>query len=56
MQADKASVNGYTGAIVAKNVEVHYGVSGVVMGSDVQNRRKASILNTMQQYATITGL
>ncbi len=35
VQADKASVSGYTGAFVAGTAEVHYGLTGVVIGNDV---------------------
>jgi hypothetical protein len=35
VQSEKASVSGYTGAVLARNAEVHYGLTGVVAGSDV---------------------
>ena len=35
VQAEKASVNGYTVAVLANNAEVHYGMTGVVIGQDV---------------------
>jgi hypothetical protein len=35
VQADKASVSGYTVAVVAENAEVHYGLTGIVVGREV---------------------
>ncbi len=35
VQADKASLSGYTGAVVAQTAEFHYSVAGVVVGNEV---------------------
>jgi hypothetical protein len=35
LQSEKASVSGYSGAIVATNAEVHYGITGLVAGNEV---------------------
>ena len=35
VQAEKASINGYTASVVAKSAEVHYGMTGVVVGQEV---------------------
>ncbi|MGZ9223597.1 MAG: hypothetical protein ACXW4Q_15940 [Anaerolineales bacterium] len=44
VQAEKASVTGYTGVVVAKNAEVHYGLTGVVLGTDVHAEGARAIL------------
>lgn len=44
VQAEKASVSGYTGAVAAKNAEVHYGLTGVVVGSEVHLEGARTIL------------
>jgi hypothetical protein len=36
VQAEKASVSGYTGAVVARSAEVHAGVTGLVAGTDIR--------------------
>jgi hypothetical protein len=44
VQAEKASVSGYTGAVVARNAEVHYGLTGIVLGGDVHAEGARAIL------------
>ena len=36
VQAEKASVSGYTGAVIAGSAEVHHGLTGLVAGRDVR--------------------
>lgn len=43
-QAEKASVSGYTGAVIATNAEVHYGITGLVAGRDVHAEGARAIL------------
>lgn len=44
VQAEKASVMGYTGAVLARNAEVHYGITGLVAGNDVHAEGARAIL------------
>lgn len=43
VQAEKASINGYTGAVFAHNAEVHYGVTGLVAGTDIHAENARTI-------------
>jgi len=44
-QAEKMSVSGYTGAVIAGSAEVHHGVAGFVAGRDVHvSESRTSIL------------
>ena len=57
VQADKASVSGYTGAVAAGTAEIHYGLTGVVIGNDVhvsdQSRTVLLISKNVQGNVTI---
>lgn len=44
VQADKASVSGYTGSVVTRNAEVHYGVTGVVVGGEIHAENARALL------------
>ena len=44
VQADKASVSGYTGAVIARNAELHYGLTGFAAGQDVHVQGARTIL------------
>ena len=44
VQAEKASVAGYTGAVIADHAEVHYGITGVVAGRDVHAEGARALL------------
>jgi hypothetical protein len=35
VQAEKASISGFTGAVVAGTAEIHYSLAGVVVGNEV---------------------
>jgi hypothetical protein len=52
VQADKASVSGYTASVVAQNAEVHYGVTGVVVGGEVHAENARTLLLV---GGTVTG-
>lgn len=44
VRAEKASVAGYTGAVVAERAEVHYGMSAVTVGRDVHLEGARAVL------------
>ena len=44
VQAEKASVNGYTAAVVARSAEVHYGMTGLVIGNEIHAEGARAIL------------
>ena len=44
VQAEKASVSGYTGAVVAGSVEVHQALVGTVAGNDVHVENSRTVL------------
>lgn len=43
VQAEKASVSGYTGSVTANNAEVHYGVTGLVVGREIHAENARTI-------------
>jgi hypothetical protein len=51
VQAEKASVSGYTGAVVAKNAEVHYGLTGLAAGSEVHVEGARALLVVGRQVS-----
>jgi len=44
IQAEKASVSGYTGAVVARSADVHNSMVGYVAGSDVHMENSRTVL------------
>ncbi len=44
IQAEKASVSGYTGAVLAGSADVHHGMAGLVAGRDVHVQDARTIL------------
>lgn len=44
IQAEKASVSGYTGAVLAGSADVHHGMAGFVAGRDIHVQEARSIL------------
>jgi len=44
VQAEKASVSGYTGAVLAGSADIHHGMAGFVAGRDVHVQDARSIL------------
>jgi hypothetical protein len=44
VQAEKASVSGYTGAVVARSADVHQSLVGYVAGSDVNVENSRTVL------------
>ncbi|HJS19152.1 MAG TPA: hypothetical protein VJ785_10395 [Anaerolineales bacterium] len=44
VQAERASVSGYTGAVIAQNANAQYSLAGVVIGNDVSMDRSRTVL------------
>jgi hypothetical protein len=44
VKAEKASVSGYTGAVLAGSADVHHGIAGLVVGRQVQVQNARTIL------------
>jgi hypothetical protein len=44
VRAEKVSVNGYTGAVVASSAEVHQGITGMIAGNDVHVEDARTVL------------
>jgi len=51
LEAEKASVRGYTGAVAAQNAEVHYSLAGVVAGNDVHVEGGRTILMVVRNIS-----
>jgi hypothetical protein len=57
VQAGKASVSGYTGAVVAGTADVHHAVTGLVAGRDVHvNESRTGVLLARTVYGDVTPI
>ncbi len=57
VQAEKASVSGYTGAVFAGSAELHNGLAGFVAGQDVHvNEARTVVLFSRNLYGNVTTL
>lgn len=57
VQAEKASVSGFTGAVIAGSAELHNGVAGILAGQDVHiNEARTVILFSRNLYGNVTTL
>ena len=57
VQAEKASVGGFTGAVIAGSAELHNGVAGFVVGQEVHvNEARTILLLSRNLYGNVTTL
>ena len=57
VQAEKASVGGFTGAVIAGSAELHNGVAGFVVGQEVHvNEARTILLFSRNLYGNVTTL
>jgi hypothetical protein len=57
VQAEKASVAGFTGAVIAGSAELHNGVAGFVVGQEVHvNEARTILLLSRNLYGNVTTL